>query len=230
MKPTPASCRDFPDRGRLGRFRSCGRGRRGPSEVSADLLIAWVEQIVAASTLPPLNGAVTDLAALAGDAMMQWTGQFIRGALQPADYIALYGVPWPEEKVVGPNLDRIARFLVPALAAFLFAGCGERRAASEAQSTAAPAATAWSMTRGGPALSGAAPAKVPVAPGSRGRSPPPAPSRGSRARRRRVYIGTGKGTLHCLAADSGRELWKFERRTRSPRAGDWRRQGVSGFQ
>jgi len=65
-------------------------GGRGPSEVSADLLIAWVEQIVAASTLPPLNGAVTDLAALAGDAMKQWTGQFNPRALQPADYIALY--------------------------------------------------------------------------------------------------------------------------------------------
>jgi alcohol dehydrogenase len=54
-------------------------------------LIDWVADVVRRSAIPGINGAADDdLAALAGDAAKQWTGQFNPRPLQPDDYIALY--------------------------------------------------------------------------------------------------------------------------------------------
>lgn len=53
-------------------------------------LSAWLEQLVAESAFPPLDGATFDLAALAGDATRQWTAKFNPRPLQAADFIALY--------------------------------------------------------------------------------------------------------------------------------------------
>ena len=67
------------------------------------------------------------------------------------------------------------------------------------------------MTRGGPALSGSAPALVPRDPVTAWTFTASGPITGEAAiADGRVYIGTGKGTLHVLAADTGREVWKFE--------------------
>src|SRR5687768_16341967 len=92
-------------------------------------------------------------------------------------------------------------------------GCGDRATTPKAakEKTAATPNVSWPMTRGGPALSGNVAANVP-------REPVPAwtlaaagpiSAEGAIAGGR-VYVGTGKGTLHCLSADSGQEIWKFE--------------------
>ncbi len=67
------------------------------------------------------------------------------------------------------------------------------------------------MTRGGPALSGNVAAKMPVNPviawtfASDGSVQAEAAVEGGR-----VFVGSMKGTLHCLSADTGKEFWKFE--------------------
>jgi alcohol dehydrogenase len=53
-------------------------------------LIEWVSHVVTTASIPRVNGAVTDFAALADDAARQWTGQFNPRPLQHEDYIALY--------------------------------------------------------------------------------------------------------------------------------------------
>jgi alcohol dehydrogenase len=53
-------------------------------------LIDWVSELVAHCSIPGINGAATDLDALAQDAARQWTGQFNPRPLQTEDYIALY--------------------------------------------------------------------------------------------------------------------------------------------
>jgi alcohol dehydrogenase len=53
-------------------------------------LIEWVEQLVARSAFPPVNGAVRDATTMAHDATKQWTGQFNPRPLQAEDFAALY--------------------------------------------------------------------------------------------------------------------------------------------
>ncbi|MGH7955493.1 MAG: iron-containing alcohol dehydrogenase, partial [Opitutaceae bacterium] len=60
------------------------------SRVTSSSLIEWVSHVVAQSSIPGLNGSVSDLAALARDAAKQWTGQFNPRPLQHNDYVALY--------------------------------------------------------------------------------------------------------------------------------------------
>ena len=93
-------------------------------------------------------------------------------------------------------------------------GCGDRGAASnnpaaEADRIVAPASS-WPMTRGGPALSGNVSTKLPLNPrtawtfkAASAITGEPSISAG------RVYVGTLQGVLHCLSADSGKELWQF---------------------
>lgn len=105
----------------------------------------------------------------------------------------------------------LTRFLFLA-SSIVLAGCGERAAAPSAHTTA-PAAPeiSWPMTRGGPALSGSVSAKLPRDPttawtfAAAGAVTAEAAIAGGK-----IYVGTAKGTLHCLAADTGRELWKFD--------------------
>lgn len=66
------------------------------------------------------------------------------------------------------------------------------------------------MTRGGPALSGSVPAKIPRGPITAWTFAASGPITAEAAiLDGRIYIGTAKGILHCLAADGGRELWQF---------------------
>ena len=53
-------------------------------------LIDWFTDIVARSTLPPLDASKMDFALLAGDATRQWTGKFNPRALHAEDFVALY--------------------------------------------------------------------------------------------------------------------------------------------
>lgn len=67
------------------------------------------------------------------------------------------------------------------------------------------------MTRGGPALSGSVAATVPLAPMTAWTfSASGAITAEATVANGRVYVGTVKGTLHCLAADSGQERWHFD--------------------
>ena len=67
------------------------------------------------------------------------------------------------------------------------------------------------MTRGGPALSGSAPVKVPRTPVMAWTFAASGPVSAEAAiANGRVYVGTVKGVLHVLAADSGKEVWQFE--------------------
>lgn len=100
----------------------------------------------------------------------------------------------------------------------LLAGCGDRGATATANkvpaggpsAAAAAANTQWPMTRGGPALSGSAAAKLPLHPTTAWTFSAAGPVTGEPAiAGGRVYIGTGTGTLHCLATQGGKELWKF---------------------
>lgn len=53
-------------------------------------LVDWVAEIVAACSLPGVNGAAGDVPILARDASRQWTGQFNPRPLQVDDFEALY--------------------------------------------------------------------------------------------------------------------------------------------
>jgi alcohol dehydrogenase len=60
------------------------------SRITSLPLIEWVTDIVTRASIPGINGAANDFAALATDAAKQWTGQFNPRPLQQDDYIALY--------------------------------------------------------------------------------------------------------------------------------------------
>jgi alcohol dehydrogenase len=60
------------------------------SRITSLPLIDWVTDIVTRASIPGINGAAKDFAALATDAAKQWTGQFNPRPLQQDDYIALY--------------------------------------------------------------------------------------------------------------------------------------------
>lgn len=95
----------------------------------------------------------------------------------------------------------------------LLAACTDRAPNSQPKtqdSKPAPAATSWPMTRGSPALSGSVPTTVPRAPVNAWTFTAAGPISAEAAiANNRIYIGTGTGTLHALAADTGQELWKF---------------------
>jgi outer membrane protein assembly factor BamB len=100
-------------------------------------------------------------------------------------------------------------------ACLALAGCGDRGSDSAAnakkEKAAAISEVAWPMTRGGPALSGSVTVNVPRAPVTAWTFSASGPVNAEAAVvGGRVYVGTGKGTLHCLAADSGREIWRME--------------------
>ena len=99
--------------------------------------------------------------------------------------------------------------LLPLLGAALvlaLTGCGEKPAAAPA-APPAPKATAWPMTRGGPALTGASAAPVPREPVVAWTFTAPGPVNAEAAiAGGRVFIGSDKGRLHCLDAATGREV------------------------
>jgi len=101
------------------------------------------------------------------------------------------------------------------LGSFLLAGCGERPARTEEKPLAATRETApdtaWPMTRGGPGLSGAVAGKLPMEPKTAWTfAAAGSVSAEAMIFEGRVYVGTATGTLHCLSADSGKELWRIE--------------------
>ena len=66
------------------------------------------------------------------------------------------------------------------------------------------------MTRGGPALSGNVPRPVPRAPQTAWTFTADGPvSAEAAVAHGRIYVGTGKGTLHALEAATGKPLWAF---------------------
>jgi outer membrane protein assembly factor BamB len=82
--------------------------------------------------------------------------------------------------------------------------------ANEKKTAAAPEIS-WPMTRGGPALSGNVATTLPRDPATAWTFAANGPVTAEAAiAGGRVYVGTGKGTLHCLNADSGQEVWRFE--------------------
>lgn len=67
------------------------------------------------------------------------------------------------------------------------------------------------MTRGGPALNGSVATTVPRAPVTAWTFAASGPiSAEASIVANRVYVGTNKGTLHVLAADTGKPLWSFD--------------------
>jgi outer membrane protein assembly factor BamB len=104
--------------------------------------------------------------------------------------------------------------LLTVCSALLLTGCGDRTAVSDTKRAAAPASlvpeVVWAMTRGGPTLSGAVAARMPVDPVTVWTFAASGPVSAEAAiAGGRVYVGTGKGVLHCLEADTGREVWQF---------------------
>jgi outer membrane protein assembly factor BamB len=84
-------------------------------------------------------------------------------------------------------------------------------AAAAKQAAPPPPEISWPMTRGGPALSGSVAAPLPRQPLTAWTFAADGPITAEAALADgRVYIGTSKGTLHVLAADTGAPLWKFE--------------------
>ncbi|MGH7955492.1 MAG: PQQ-binding-like beta-propeller repeat protein [Opitutaceae bacterium] len=110
---------------------------------------------------------------------------------------------------------RFAPFAALAtLVCFALTACGDRGAAPAASAdrkAAAAPEVSWPMTRGGPALSGNVEASLPRDPATAWTFAASGPVSAEAAIvGGRVYVGTGKGTLHCLAAVSGQEVWRFE--------------------
>ena len=106
------------------------------------------------------------------------------------------------------------RQILLALTALAFAGCGERTASDTkktAPKTFAAPEISWPMTRGGPGLSGNVATKTPRDPVIAWTFTASGPISAEAAIvAGHVFVGTGKGTLHCLAADTGKEIWHFE--------------------
>lgn len=94
------------------------------------------------------------------------------------------------------------------------AGCGvkENPPPNTAAAAEPPAPlTSWPMTRGGPALTGHVAAPMPLDPVMAWTFAASGPVSAEAAIvDGRVYVGSAQGTLHCLEADTGREVWRFE--------------------
>jgi outer membrane protein assembly factor BamB len=106
--------------------------------------------------------------------------------------------------------------LIAICGALLLAGCGERTENADTKKAATPAPapeTTWAMTRGGPTLAGAVAAPIPVDPVTAWTFTADGPVSAEAAiANGRVYVGTDKGVLHCLEAETGREVWRFAAR------------------
>jgi len=103
-------------------------------------------------------------------------------------------------------------FAPVVFASLLLAGCGDRggSAAKKAAAETAVAEVSWTMTRGGPTLSGRVDTALPRNPAIAWTFTASGPISAEAAIvGNRVLVGTAKGTLHVLAADTGRELWTF---------------------
>ncbi|MSU51040.1 MAG: Pyrrolo-quinoline quinone [Opitutus sp.] len=120
------------------------------------------------------------------------------------------------ERVAARPLTPTRRYARIAIAAcsLALAGCGERTPGDAKKTMPKPVAAPvidWPMTRGGPALSGSVATKIPRNPTTAWTFTASGPISAEAAIvAGRVFIGTGKGTLHCLAADTGKEQWRFE--------------------
>ena len=117
------------------------------------------------------------------------------------------------DRVDAPPAARRSRLPLLIVPFFLLTGCGDRSASDSAKkSPPKPVAPeiSWPMTRGGPALSGSVATTLPRDPviawtfTSSGQITAEAAIVAGR-----VYVGTGKGTLHCLSAATGKQLWEF---------------------
>lgn len=96
--------------------------------------------------------------------------------------------------------------------ALALTGCGERGTSATKSAAAAPPApeVTWAMTRGGPTLGGSVASRVPRDPVTAWTFTADGPVTAEAAiAGGRVYVGTGKGVLHCLEAATGREVWRF---------------------
>ena len=104
--------------------------------------------------------------------------------------------------------------LVTSTLALALTSCGDRTADAKAKSAAKaapPPEVSWSMTRGGPTLNGSVAAPLPRTPVTAWTFKANGPVSAEAAiHQGRIYVGTAKGTLHCLNADTGSEVWKFE--------------------
>lgn len=122
----------------------------------------------------------------------------------------------PSRSAASFRHSRSGLHLTATCALLLLTGCGERTGAPDRKSADArhaPAAPdiSWPMTRGGPALSGNVATKVPTAPVTAWTFTATSAVQAEAAiAGGRVYVGTVKGTLHCLAADTGKEVWHFD--------------------
>jgi len=113
------------------------------------------------------------------------------------------------------RLGIIGSKVLALLGALMLAGCGERAGTIDATASKSKAADvpkiSWPMTRGGPALSGSVATKLPQQPKIAWTFAASSPVSAEAAiTDGRVFVGTGKGMLHCLASDSGQPLWQFE--------------------
>ena len=121
-------------------------------------------------------------------------------------------MPYPSPNTLAPLRRASLLSLSLLLSVFVLTACGDRSpSAPEKKSVAAPAPEIfWPMTRGGPALTGAVATTAPRAPVTAWTFTASGPISGEAAiADGRVFIGTNKGTLHALAADTGKELWSF---------------------
>ena len=111
---------------------------------------------------------------------------------------------------------RLANGLLILASTLFVAGCGDRVSDTAKTDRAKKASTpapevSWPMTRGGPSLSGSVTAKLPTEPATAWTfAAAGAITAEAAIADGRIYVGTAKGTLHCLAADTGREIWHFE--------------------
>lgn len=119
----------------------------------------------------------------------------------------------PADPITSVSGARVFRTFLVGLAAFALSACSRSPETGAAKKSAPPPPPeiTWPMTRGGPALSGSVAAPLPRQPVTAWTFTADGPITAEAALADgRVYIGTSKGTLHVLAADTGAPLWKFE--------------------
>ena len=111
--------------------------------------------------------------------------------------------------LVRPRLRRTLPLLGAVL---LLAGCGPKpEPAPPPGPPPPPPRTAWPMTRGGAALSGVVARPAPARPTVLWTFTSPSPFSAEAAiANGRIYVGNEKGRLHCLDAETGKELWHFD--------------------
>ena len=107
---------------------------------------------------------------------------------------------------------RLRRTLPLLGAVLLLAGCGPKpEPAPPPGPPPPPPRTAWPMTRGGAALSGVVARPAPARPTVLWTFTSPGPFSAEAAiANGRIYVGNDKGRLHCLDAETGKEVWHFD--------------------